>query len=316
MNVADSLEIGENMTTEFRASLPIGFHSTISSPIKTMEHINNGVKVGDTTIFDLDAIFLRLLTIGQRRHMELAPIFQYELCPVPPSLIDEYGTLRKGSKAPLVHSLCVKTNPTLLPDVTIVDVSRLLYHIVWPHRGDASVIVASISTRLSTLAGDKVLVFDKYYDVSAKDHDRMRRAGIGFISYDLTNNTPLPSRYVIMKNKHNKLQLSNILSTYDFGKGVTVESRSDGVFAHDEADITMISYLLMAAEFGTRVIRILSDDTDVFVLLVYWVDSDQEYRRDIFELIFTEHVLDLLGDNAICSSIDTINHCTCILLGG
>ena len=299
VNVADSLEIGERMTTEFRASLPIGVHSTISSPIKTMEHIKKGVKVGDTTIFDLDAIFLRLLTIGQRRQMELAPIFQYELCPVPPSLIDEYGTLRKGSKAPLVHSLCVKTNPTLLPDVTIVDVSQLLYHIVCPLRGDASVIVASISTRLSTLAGDKVLVFDKYYDVSAEDHERMRRASIGSISYDLTNNTSLPSRDVIMKNKHNKLQLSNIISTYNFGKGVTVESRSDGVFAHDEADITMISYLLMAAESGTRVIRILSDDTDVFVLLVYWV-----YRHDIQATVQMEKwdgtILDI---NATCDEL-------------
>ena len=48
-----------------------------------------------------------------------------------------------------------------------------------------------------------------------------------------------------MKNKH-KFQLSDILSTYNFGKWVTVERLSDGVFAHDEADITMISYLLMA----------------------------------------------------------------------
>ena len=75
----------------------------------------------------------------------------------------------------------------------------------------------------------------------------------------------------IMRNKHNKLQLSKVLSTYNFGERVTVESQSDGVFSHEEADITMISYLLMAAESDTPVIRILSDDTDVFVLLLYWV---------------------------------------------
>ena len=33
----------------------------------------------------------------------------------------------------------------------------------------------------------------------------------------------------------------------------------------------MIAYLLQAAESGKSVIRILIDDTDVFVLLVYWV---------------------------------------------
>ena len=62
-----------------------------------------------------------------------------------------------------------------------------------------------------------------------------------------------------------------MLSTYNFGERVTVESQSDGVFSHEEADITMISYLLMATEYDTPVIRILLDDTDVFVLLVYWV---------------------------------------------
>ena len=129
-----------------------------------------------------------------------------------PSLIEEYGCLRKGSKAPLAHKLRVEAQRPSPPDVTIIDASQLLYHIVWPSRGDASVIVKSINTRLSSLAGKKILVFDKYH-VSAKDHERMRRAGLGS-SNDLTVNTPLPSRDAIMRNKHNKLQLSKVLSTY------------------------------------------------------------------------------------------------------
>ena len=99
----------------------------------------------------------------------------------------------------------------------------------------------------------------------------MRRASLGSINYDLTINTPLPSRDAIMGKKHNKLQLSKILSTDSFGERVTVESASNGVFNHDEADITMISYLLMVAETDTRAIRILSDDTDKFALLMYWM---------------------------------------------
>ena len=47
-------------------------------------------------------------------------------------------------------------------------------------------------------------------------------------------------------------------------------------FGHDEADITMISYVLVAATSAKGVIRVLSDDTDVFVLLVYWV-----YQADL-----------------------------------
>ena len=48
-------------------------------------------------------------------------------------------------------------------------------------------------------------------------------------------------------------------------------NNNNGGFEHDEADVTMIAYILLAAEGGKSVIRILTDDTDVFVLLEYWV---------------------------------------------
>jgi len=187
--------------------------------------------------------------------------------------------MRKWIKAPLAQKVCVQAQRPLLLDVTIIDASLLLYHIVWPSRGDASVIVKSIKTsrillsscqRVSrhSLAGKKIIVFDKYNSVSAKDYARVRRAGLGSSNYDLTTNTPLHSRDAIMRNKHNKLQLTKVLCTFSFDEGVRVESPSDGVFNHDEADITMMSDLLKAAESDTRVIRFLSDDTDVFVMLV------------------------------------------------
>ena len=52
--------------------------------------------------------------------------------------------------------------------------------------------------------------------------------------------------------------------------GVTVDSIDDGVFGHDEADITIISYTPQAADDGCHVVRVLSYDTGIFVLLVYW----------------------------------------------
>ena len=50
-----------------------------------------------------------------------------------------------------------------------------------------------------------------------------------------------------------------------------METQDDGAFSHDEANVTMISYVLQATNHGKSVIRVLSDDNDVFVLLVYWV---------------------------------------------
>ena len=55
----------------------------------------------------MESIFLRLLLVGQQREMELLPI-GYKVCAVPPSLVDEYGCIRKGNMAVLVHRLGVK----------------------------------------------------------------------------------------------------------------------------------------------------------------------------------------------------------------
>ena len=119
---------------------------------------------------------------------------------------------------------------------------------------------------------ENILVFDRYDDISAKDHERIRRGGgEGSTDYNLTINSPLPSRDAILKNKHNNLEPSRISPTFDMDADMSIDSRYNGGFEHDEADVTMIACILHAAEGGNSVIRILTDDTDVFVLLVYWV---------------------------------------------
>ncbi|KAK3098071.1 hypothetical protein FSP39_015885 [Pinctada imbricata] len=228
-------------------------------------------------VIDLETIFLRLLLIGQQRQLELAPLFSYELCAVPPALIDEYSCLRKGNKSGLVKRLGVLEITPDNPDMVIVDVSQLFYRIVWPFGGKPSDLVDSIKERLNHYPNEskKVIVFDKYENVSAKDHERKRRANEVVTNYELSISSKLPKRDAIMKNKINKRQLGSVLCTFDFGDGVTTDSSDDYVFGHDEADITMVSYVLDAANKGHKVVRVLSNDTDVFVLLVYWVHLSQ-----------------------------------------
>ena len=62
-----------------------------------------------------------------------------------------------------------------------------------------------------------------------------------------------------------------MVSLFNLGPNVAMDSRDDGVFTHDKADVTTIAYLLQAATFVKDVIGILSDDTGVFVMLAYWV---------------------------------------------
>ena len=102
-----------------------------------------------------------------------------------------------------------------------------------------------------------------------------------------------------MKSRNNKRKLQSVLSTFTVGDMTTTESRDDRAFDQDEAGITMISYVIEAAKNGKDVIRLLSDDTDVFVLLVYWV-----YREEMTSKVQMERwdgtILDI---NATCADL-------------
>lgn len=85
---------------------------------------------------------------------------------------------------------------------------------------------------------------------------------------------PYPKRDVILKNKNNKRRLESVLCTFSLGENTTMETWDDGAFDHDKSDVTMIS-VLETANSDKSIIRVLSDNTDVFVLLVYWVYAAQ-----------------------------------------
>ena len=161
----------------------------------------------------MDAI--RLLVVGQHRQLQLTTVFKYELCAVPRSLIDEYRCLRKGNKSVHCNRLWVVQVDPSTPDVVIVDMQHILHHIVWPHGGDAPMLFENTKQRFFSYHGyppgtEKILVVNRYDDISAKDQERIRRAGEGSTDYNMTIISPLPSRDAILKNKHNKLDMSRI----------------------------------------------------------------------------------------------------------
>ena len=98
----------------------------------------------------------------------------------------------------------------------------------------------------------------------------MRRAGAGSKDFHLTPNTPLPCREAILKNSKNKSLLASILCGYPTQNNVQLVNKLDCLVTHEEADITLCSYMLKAAASSAETVRIVCDDTDVFVLLVYW----------------------------------------------
>ena len=53
-----------------------------------------------------------------------------------------------------------------------------------------------------------------------------------------------------MKSKANKQRPAIVLSTFSLVENVLMETRDDGAFGYDEADITMVSYVNQAAKHG------------------------------------------------------------------
>ena len=143
---------------------------------------------------------------------------------MPLSLVDELGCLRRGNKAALINQVGIELSRPRSPDIAIADEQQLLYHFTWHCGGDPSILVASMKARLASLPGECVVVFDRYDNVSPEDHERMGCAGVGSTNYNIAINSLLPSRDAILKNKHNKRQLSRVLSTFDMGAAVTVDT--------------------------------------------------------------------------------------------
>ena len=75
VTVNDAMEIGQDTTTSLATSLPGGHHHPIKKTVETVQVLKRGVKIKWKTVYDLETVF------------------------VPPSLIDQYGCIRKRSKA-------------------------------------------------------------------------------------------------------------------------------------------------------------------------------------------------------------------------
>ena len=153
------------------------------------------------------------------------------------------------NKSILVSKLKVHALQPDAPYIVIVDGQQLLYHIVWPCAGSASDLANSMKDRLGQYQRTLVLViFDSYDDRSAKDHERIRRAVEGAVNYNITISSKFPCRDAIMKSKVNKKAFVRVLSTLNLGNNVTMVGREESMNSLDEADITIISYLLEAVK--------------------------------------------------------------------
>ena len=75
-----------------------------------METMQRGVVVGEKTVYDMEAVYINITTVLE--------------CAVPPSIIDEFGILRKV-KAQLMKNLVIVSTEPSNPDYVIVAAGQL-----------------------------------------------------------------------------------------------------------------------------------------------------------------------------------------------
>ena len=153
----------------------------------------------------------------------------------------------------------------------LVDAGQLLYHVV-AGAGTTQDLVISFGTRLARYPenSEKVVLFDRY-DLDApstKDHERTRRGTSKELR--LTPQNLLSCPEAVLHNAKNKNQLNNLICSYPLPNNVQLVNATECDVTHAEADVTICSYMLKAVANGANTIQILSDDTDLFVILVYW----------------------------------------------
>ena len=302
VNVENAVMIGETMLEDYEKTWPEGFNSTVS---KKVEASCQFVKIGDSKVYDFNAVYSRVIALlSSDRDVDVNDVFSYELAPVPTAMFMKDGMRICKAKSKLKRSLQIEVSRRNAggADATVIDGSALLWTVHWPADGSVADFIVNVKKRISSYLtnSDVYLIFDRYHEYSIKSTTRDGRETGITRKHHLLRTTKLPAQKVFLSSVENKKQLIRILceeltedrlfhlrSTGDHKLVVTGEDpcpievqneekriRYDLETYQEEADI--IQQVLKCVG-GAQSISVISDDTDVFVLLLHHYQSDTIY---------------------------------------
>ena len=295
VNVDKSIEIGNQQYIQFQNSLPEGFRERLSSKVTTMAEGKKTKKNAVNESFNTELIFSRVLYLLGMDHLDFTTLFNYELAPVPTSLFKDTGEPRfTSSKATLKNKIKVEVSSRgIVNDVVLVDGGGMLHSsISWPKEGLVEDLVKGIEHYITKIvvSSDCYLIFDRYFDYSIKSETRLKRIGFFKRTHNLSIKTTLPAKEICVsstKTKENLIQITadQLLQRFTQKKilhKLVITSKntcpeetrqgmsqtcSDLESMFDEADYILPQQVDSAVREGRKSIKVISSDTDVFVLL-------------------------------------------------
>ncbi|KAL8571528.1 hypothetical protein ACOMHN_056823 [Nucella lapillus] len=248
----------------------------------------------DTKAIDTGFIYARVLgiTASSREPVSIETLFSHELAPLPTALFDETGDMRTTSKAVLKNKIkivCgVRNKPS--PSVVVLDGCAILWTVPWPAAPAqvSAFINAAITTILRRADNTSVLhvVFDCYFELSTKVCCRTSRQKGNSRVFTLTEDTPLPKESLVLNMTYNKKQLIQLIVDRlcamqpPLGTDVVITGSDpqpvhmgsglkEPPLHHEEADVLMACHIINEASSGHTTIKVISDDTDVLVILAH-----------------------------------------------
>ena len=302
VNAHKAIEIGREQLNTYIASWPEGFDMTIPKKVVTMAVAKKGIRVGSTEVFDATLIYSRVLGLMATRYINFQEVLKHELAPMPTSMFDEKGEMRIAkNKSVIKQQLKIDVSARLVPppQATVIDGCAIFWVVHWPNKGTVEDYVSNFCHYVLGKAKycDVYLVFDRYYDFSIKSGTRLARASqCASRRHMFTMSTPLPPQKVYLTVTENKVQLIELICQHLIsitqeqpldrklvitGKDPTPievlrgaqRELSDFRTTHEEADVIIVQQVAKLANAGTPSIRVICDDTDVFVLLMYFYHS-------------------------------------------
>ena len=268
-------EDAENVGKDIQKKLDnISFESASikrSEKIRNLSQLRETVQVQDEKVHIDPLVLFGRLSILVQNQDEAAELFKYELTHEPPALFKN-GLMRKPNKSALRQKLVKDSlncsNPS---QITVVDGGALLYHVSWLPDSTYSDIANQYSDYVMKKYGDseKVLViFDGYDDpLSTKSNEHTRRGQLRSADVDVGDGSlqVRTTRKLFLKNFNNKKQLISILTRKFIQAGIEVNN------SKGDADILIVLRAIDAAH--QRSVRVMSDDTDVLVMLLFHWDT-------------------------------------------
>ncbi|XP_015125311.1 uncharacterized protein LOC107047093 [Diachasma alloeum] len=282
INCHMAFEKGEQSMATMIGKTPEKVSISRSFKVKNLTSAAKGIHLSseNTTVkINTQLLFQKISVLFSGNAEMTRKALNYELSPVPLSLFDEKGWMRKSAKSELytLFSSAISSQSFLADCQFVIDGGWLLRQITWPHGKTFSEIFQLYRSYIvKYFRDDTIIIFDGYKNdvIGVKSYERLRR-NEKFVAADVNigpEKMITSTKDKFLSNVVNKFKLVKLLAEY-----LTSENISTKI-AEEDAD-ALIVHTAIEMQSGRQCtdkpIVVVGNDVDLFVLLIGLTPIDE-----------------------------------------